>query len=68
MLGATVRRVSEVPHLQSCVGSWVQNPPEQVQLLLPEFLLAADHMHNTAAAPLASSLQQSTAGSSNAIA
>lgn len=66
MLGVTVRG-SEVPHLRSCVGSRVQNPPEQIQLLLLEFLLAAHHMHDAAAAPLASSLQQSTVGSSNTV-
>lgn len=51
-------------HLQSCVGSWIQNPPEHIQLLLLEFLLTVHHMYDVAATALACGLQQSTTGSS----
>lgn len=62
--GHTEKSQVALAHLQSCVGSWIQNPPEHIQLLLLKFLLTVHHMHNAAATALAFGLQQSTTGSS----
>uniref|UniRef100_A0A8D2M4C2 NADH dehydrogenase [ubiquinone] 1 alpha subcomplex assembly factor 3 n=1 Tax=Zonotrichia albicollis TaxID=44394 RepID=A0A8D2M4C2_ZONAL len=62
--GHTEKGQVALAHLQSCVGSRIQNSPEHIQLLLLEFLLTVHHVHDAAATALAFGLQQSTTGSS----